>query len=140
MRMLLIIILFPLLVFAENNLRIVDGDTIHLGKYGKVYDADMQQRRYFVALHQDISSKGTNVQVQKPDATIRQPSADITQGYIDWERNMTHHDKITGKHGTIGDKDNSRCNIILMHHNRNCIWDEHTHSNISSSTCHHLGT
>ena len=30
MRMLLIIILFPLLVFAENNLRIVDGDTIHL--------------------------------------------------------------------------------------------------------------
>jgi len=30
MKMVLIIILFPLLVFAENNLRIVDGDTIHL--------------------------------------------------------------------------------------------------------------
>ena len=30
MRILLIIILFPLLVFAENNLRIVDVDTIHL--------------------------------------------------------------------------------------------------------------
>ena len=30
MRMFLIIILFPILVFAENDLRIIDGDTIHL--------------------------------------------------------------------------------------------------------------